>query len=165
MGMIEKTIEISAAHWLPFHNGLCKNLHGHNYKFDVAVGGRVSDSSHFILDFGDLKKIMNETIGKWDHALLTHLTEEEVVGLKMFGGNESLFRSIGIIDPSRVIPLGVWTTAENLSRIACKKIAYHPIIDAAHNILMVRVRCWETSTSFAECRLDRSLGEWFEHVS
>ncbi len=64
------------AHALWNYDGLCKNLHGHSYILNVTVIGEpVKDESNpklgMVMDFGDLKQIVNEEIvDKLDHAVV-----------------------------------------------------------------------------------------------
>ena len=169
---ITKEMEICAAHWLPFHHGKCQHLHGHNYKFVVTVVGVVNPATNFLIDFGDLKSAMAMTIGKWDHALLVHydhlqvrnlhavlfLNEISEQNLDMVKPDEkgvALADVLGLSDVSRIIPLGMVTTAENLSKIAAEAILER----MPHNVHQVQVVCWETSTSCAESRVVRELKE------
>ncbi len=73
---ITKQFTFEMAHALLGYDGLCRNIHGHSYHFDVTVKGVPNNSSNspkqgMLLDFGDLKKIVNEEIIQpFDHALL-----------------------------------------------------------------------------------------------
>ncbi len=64
------------AHALFGYDGPCKNIHGHSYELQVTVLGQPStDNSNpkfgMVIDFTDLKKIVNEEIiSKMDHALV-----------------------------------------------------------------------------------------------
>lgn len=169
---ITKQMEISAAHWLPFHHGKCQHLHGHNYRFDVTVRGVVNPATNFLIDFGDLKAAMANTIGKWDHALLVHydhlqvrnlhavlfLNEVDPVSLDVMKLDQkglALTEILGLGDVSRIVPIGMVTTAENLSQIAAEMIMER----MPGNVHEVSVTCWETSTSCAESRVVRELKE------
>lgn len=79
-----KIFSFAAAHYLPNHSGLCKNLHGHNYKLEITVGKDKLNSNSMIIDFGKLKEIVNkEIIEKYDHSYLNEFfmvpTAEEMV--------------------------------------------------------------------------------------
>lgn len=71
---ITKQFTFEAGHALFGYDGKCKNLHGHSYKLSVTVSGSpITDSSNpkfgMVIDFGDLKKIVNEEIvDVFDHA-------------------------------------------------------------------------------------------------
>ena len=67
MREIGKIFSFSAAHSLNSHTGLCRSLHGHNYKLEVRVSGPVemdqsSPSYGMIIDFGDLKSIVRSEV-------------------------------------------------------------------------------------------------------
>ena len=118
-----KTFEFSAAHNLPNHEGLCKNLHGHTYKLEVEVIGAVRKrgaEKGMIVDFGNLKKIINKVIiDKLDHSLLNKTfdnpTAEEMVQEMSF-----------------------WIDNEFVAKETTFKL--------------LRLRLWETPTSYAEWR-------------
>ena len=73
---ITKIFTFETAHVLYNYDGKCKNLHGHSYKLFVTVKGvPINDLEHpkngMVVDFGDIKKIVNEQIIEpWDHAVL-----------------------------------------------------------------------------------------------
>jgi 6-pyruvoyltetrahydropterin/6-carboxytetrahydropterin synthase len=72
---ITKIIRIEAAHRLDKHNGHCSNLHGHSYKVEVTLEGSLntdytSSTYGMIKDFGDVKKDLQQVIGKHDHTCL-----------------------------------------------------------------------------------------------
>ncbi len=78
---VTKIFTFEASHNLPHYEGACHNLHGHSYKLEVTVGGQVETSISnpkcgMILDFKDLKKIVNEVaVDKYDHAYLNDFFE------------------------------------------------------------------------------------------
>ncbi|MBR6908475.1 6-carboxytetrahydropterin synthase, partial [bacterium] len=41
---VTKIFKFEAAHWLPFYDGACHNLHGHSYKLEVTVTGEVKEN-------------------------------------------------------------------------------------------------------------------------
>ena len=46
----------------------CSNLHGHNYECEIEIVTK--EVSGMIIDFSDLKKIINSGIDEWDHTLI-----------------------------------------------------------------------------------------------
>ena len=76
---ITKEFKFEAGHALFGHDGLCKNIHGHSYKLSVTLFGRpISDPNHIkygmVMDFGDLRKIVKETIvDPFDHATILNI--------------------------------------------------------------------------------------------
>lgn len=130
---VSKTMEISAAHYLRDHPGKCRYAHGHNYKFVVSYTSTEVDDDGILLDFTQLKALMQESIGVWDHTFLVPL-DAEMVDVVFHGDpndpdtdvektlREMLLSAFGLVDITRIIPLGMPTTAENLAMIAARKI-------------------------------------------
>ncbi|MBT6160078.1 6-carboxytetrahydropterin synthase [Flavobacteriaceae bacterium] len=71
---ITKEFKFETGHALYGYDGLCKNVHGHSYKLAVTIIGQpISEAKHvklgMVMDFGDLKKIVEESIvNRFDHA-------------------------------------------------------------------------------------------------
>jgi len=63
----------SAAHQLEMVSKKCENLHGHNWKVEVFVIGESLDQSGVLMDFGELKKHVNEIMDTLDHKFLNDL--------------------------------------------------------------------------------------------
>lgn len=73
---ITKQFRFEAAHFIPNHPGLCKNLHGHQYLLEVTISGELNEKTKMVMDFGDLKKIVKENIvDKYDHSYLNDYFE------------------------------------------------------------------------------------------
>ena len=73
---VTKIFRFETAHAIHGYEGLCKNIHGHSYILHVTVGipnqnDEYLPSTGFIIDFKDLKKIINEAVVRpFDHALI-----------------------------------------------------------------------------------------------
>lgn len=82
MAIIRLTREFSfeTAHALEGYDGLCRHVHGHSYKLFVTVSGIPCDDPSspkygMVMDFGDLKRIVNElVVDRYDHALVLRRT-------------------------------------------------------------------------------------------
>jgi len=103
----------------------------------VEVSGELIESGPkegMVLDFGDLKKIVQrEIIDKMDHAFLyNRLNERERSIAQMLEGWSM-----------KTYPLEQRTTAEVMS-----KHIFHVL--KAHQLPVTRVRLWETPTSYSE---------------
>lgn len=66
---IAKEYRWEMGHRLPFHKGLCRNIHGHSYKMIVEITGSLNKHG-MVIDFFDLNKIIRPIIDKYDHAFL-----------------------------------------------------------------------------------------------
>ncbi len=73
--MYELMIEsrFAAAHQLRGYKGRCENLHGHNWKVQVAVTADRLNDIGLAMDFGDLKMITNEVVSTLDHGMLNDI--------------------------------------------------------------------------------------------
>lgn len=104
---ITKIFHFEMAHVLHGHKGLCKNLHGHSYKFHVTLSGQVKNQpgasdDGMIMDFGDLKALVKEFIlDVFDHAIV--LNE-----------NAPQSKEIQLLGYDRVLLVPFQPTAENL---------------------------------------------------
>mgnify|MGYP000890841381 CR=1 FL=1 len=71
---ITKRFEFEYGHYIPNHPGKCINLHGHTGKLEITVRGVINGYTGMIMDFSDLKKIVNEEIiEKLDHNFLNDM--------------------------------------------------------------------------------------------
>ncbi len=67
------TQSFSSAHMLADIGGKCEELHGHNFKVEVTVGGQALNSEGILIDFRLLKKFLKEIIDQMDHQHLNEL--------------------------------------------------------------------------------------------
>src|SRR5258708_7351473 len=70
MHAIFKDFSFAAAHAIRGHTRGCENLHGHNYRVRVHLRARRLDELGMVLDFADLKSIMQEVLGPFDHRVI-----------------------------------------------------------------------------------------------
>ena len=73
-----------AAHKLPYYDGPCRRMHGHNYKLTVTIGGKPNPNDGMIRDFDEIKKtVWEHTLSQCDHQTLNDFmdnpTAENVV--------------------------------------------------------------------------------------
>ena len=91
---VTKRFSFEACHHLPYYKGACHNIHGHSYKLDVTVGGEVIEDKNnekcgMIIDFKDLKEIVNRVVNHLDHSDLNEYFENPTA--------ETMVNDIGII--------------------------------------------------------------------
>lgn len=63
----------SSAHKLNGYEGMCKNLHGHNWKVRICVMCDTLDEIGMAMDFGIIKTKLNEILSELDHQYLNDL--------------------------------------------------------------------------------------------
>lgn len=98
-----------SAHFLADYYGKCENLHGHRWRVEVTIASDELGSSgterDMVCDFGEFKRIVRETVAKYDHMFLVEqgtLKKRTMKALKKEGFKIKLL-------PFR-------TTAENLAK-------------------------------------------------
>lgn len=134
---IAKRFRWEGAHRLPWHEGRCRDLHGHSYCMFVEVEGE-PDEHGLLLDFKHLKRALMPLIEEWDHGTL--IAEKDTKLRRIM--EEAGWRHA-------ILPYD--TTAENI----CIFVADH-LIDTSADMLRdrrihtVRVRVQETETCYAE---------------
>jgi len=73
MYTVFKDYLFSAGHAIRGHTRGCQNLHGHNYRVRVHVAAGELDALGMVIDFADLKAIVEEVLGRFDHAVINEL--------------------------------------------------------------------------------------------
>lgn len=63
----------AAGHSLRNYHGKCENVHGHNYKVEVLLRGESLDSTGLLVDFVEVKRLMNQVIDYLDHRYINDL--------------------------------------------------------------------------------------------
>ena len=137
---ITKQFSFEMAHALRNYDGLCRNIHGHSYKMDITLAGQPlhdesSPKNGMVMDFGDLKKLVNEEIiSLLDHALVLNAkTDAQLVNvLKQ--------------NYEKIVTVDFQPTTENLLNFIAIKLKTR----LPENVKLCRIRLRETDTSYAE---------------
>jgi 6-pyruvoyltetrahydropterin/6-carboxytetrahydropterin synthase len=117
-------------HRLPNHNGQCRHLHGHQYRAEATVEGQISDlegssDEGMVLDFTIVKDALKEVAKGLDHRFLIATSDPLVPVLRELPG---------------VLVVPYVPTAENIGKYILSQLPGG----------VVRIRIWETPTSFAD---------------
>ncbi len=137
---VTKEFRFEMAHALWNYDGKCANIHGHSYILQVTVIGEpITDESSpklgMVIDFGDLKKIVNDAIvNQMDHSLVISERSKHDTLLQ----TEQMFdrRHITHYQP----------TCENMV------VEFANLIRSKlpAGVSLFAVRLWETANSYAE---------------
>jgi 6-pyruvoyltetrahydropterin/6-carboxytetrahydropterin synthase len=73
MQTIFKDFTFAAAHAIRGHTRGCQNLHGHNYRLRVHLAASRLDPLGMVLDFADLKVIVQEILAPFDHHVINEV--------------------------------------------------------------------------------------------
>ena len=137
---ITKKFSFDMAHALYGYDGPCKNIHGHTYHLSITlIGNPIEDIKKtklgMVIDFGDLKEIVNKhIIHFFDHALV--LNQEAPYSKSEVISNEF----------EKVILVPFQPTCENLL------LHFVDILKDKFSIStpLVNIRLEETLSSYAE---------------
>lgn len=149
MHTITLTHTTDTGHRIPGHDGgsgKCARLHGHTYSFDVELSSDDLDGTGFVIDFGQIKKLLDE----WDHRTL--LWEGDPLGLSFheFRGSLADGTAAGsylegdiIEEAYGLIRVPFVPTAENMAEHLARTFFELP------NVKLARVTVRETAKSSA----------------
>lgn len=72
---IFREFDFEAAHFLPGvpDGHKCKRMHGHSYRASVHVRGVPGGAQNWVMDFADLKRIVNGVVDRLDHRVLNEI--------------------------------------------------------------------------------------------
>ena len=72
---IFKSFTFDSAHFLPNvpEGHKCKNVHGHTYRLTVFLEGELEPHLDWVIDFAELKKVINPILDEIDHKLLNDI--------------------------------------------------------------------------------------------
>jgi 6-pyruvoyltetrahydropterin/6-carboxytetrahydropterin synthase len=72
---LSKSFHFEAAHDLPtFPEGhKCRRLHGHSFRFDVIVEGEVDSAKGYLIDYGEIKNVVDPVVKRLDHYYLNEI--------------------------------------------------------------------------------------------
>jgi 6-pyruvoyltetrahydropterin/6-carboxytetrahydropterin synthase len=70
-----RTFRFEAAHQLPnIPDGhKCRRMHGHSYRVEVHVTGKVDPHTGWVMDFGDIRAIVEPLLDELDHRVLNEI--------------------------------------------------------------------------------------------
>ncbi len=136
---VTKEFNFEIAHALWNYDGPCANIHGHSYRmFVTVIGEPIKDDKNpkdgMVIDFGDLKKIVNEQIvHPMDHAIT--LNKKAIKRLNL---DKQMLKKQYFVDYQPTCENMVIDFVEKLQKSLPK------------NLKLFSLKLHETTTSFAE---------------
>jgi 6-pyruvoyl tetrahydropterin synthase/QueD family protein len=74
---VVKELVFDSAHFITDHPAKCSNLHGGRYTLQVKVAGRVDPVTGCVIDYGYLKRVVNQrVVDRFDHHNLNFVASE-----------------------------------------------------------------------------------------
>jgi 6-pyruvoyltetrahydropterin/6-carboxytetrahydropterin synthase len=118
---VEKTF--SAAHALRKYRGRCERLHGHNWKVRVSLAGTRLNTTGMLMDFTELKTILDKILSDMDHRFLNEVVPFTTVN----------------------------PTAEHIAASICTRLQ-RETVSLKPPVKVESVQVWESETSSATVR-------------
>ena len=130
MYSVTKRIDFCYGHRLLDYDGICKHPHGHNAVAEIEVSTKQLDKRNMVCDFTDIRRIVKGWIDReLDHRMLLRRDDPLVEALRTLG--EPMY----LLDSN--------PTVERIARLIFEYAA-------EQGLPVVRVKVWETPSSFAE---------------
>lgn len=145
MTSVTRYHDISAGHRVVDHEGKCKHLHGHNYRFHFTcvAGGGGLDHLGRVIDFSVIKSTLCEWLEEnWDHRML-------------IWQSDPLRSRLEEIDPQGIQVVYFNPTAEKMAEFLVHAIG--PEVLAGTGVKLVKVVVEETRKCLATYELQSVL--------
>lgn len=130
-----KEITFDMAHRLSFHEGKCKNIHGHTYKLQATFEADVLKNG-LVEDFYNINILLKEITDVVDHSIMLYNGDEANVVLL------SILKQYGM----KIVETEYEPTAENIAKEIFRILSER----STDRCRVTKVRLYETPTSYAE---------------
>ena len=142
-----RVFDIESGHQLSKHPGRCRFPHGHSRRVEVVLEARRLDTRDMVCDFAVLKRVAQEVLDDFDHALCANTADPLYATLRKAYGN----RIVGFTGEDPTTEVMARTLFErigaNLRARPRRPDADFPL---RRGVRLVRVRVWETQRGWAE---------------
>lgn len=133
---ISKEFRWEMGHRIPFHQGPCRNVHGHSYRMFVELEGEPLNTG-MIMDFSDLNLLIKPILQEFDHSFLCSEDDKELIEfLKKMGLKHTIVK--------------YYATVENICKDLFERIKKKIIEENCSNIKRLTIRIHETPNAYAE---------------
>lgn len=145
---IYKTIEWDMGHRIPNHKSQCRHLHGHRYRLEVCLQGKLIDKANdssegMVMDFSEVKIILNSEVKDvCDHAFMVWKNDRKLINF--FKENSEMKHVVVSFIP----------TAEEISRWLFNKLNKRFKDKFKTGLKLTETIVWETPTSKASYSLE-----------
>lgn len=144
-----KTIEIENGHMLSKHPDKCRFPHGHTRKVELVLEAATLDARDMVCDFKAVKELMESFLDGYDHAICVNTEDPQFASLKAANGERVI--AFEKVDPTtEVMARTIFEHLKGrLDESVAREDARYPV---RSSVRLVKVRLWETSSSWAEYR-------------
>lgn len=142
-----KSIEIENGHMLSRHPGKCRFPHGHTRKVEFILEADELDDHQMVCDFKIIKEAVGEWLDRFDHALCMNTADPSYADFKQRFGD----RVIGFEQQDPTTELMAREIFDHtVAALAAHSACPDPPYPLRESVSLIRVRVWETSSSWAE---------------
>ena len=142
-----KSFEVENGHMLSKHPDKCRFPHGHTRKVELVLEAETLDGNDMVCDFKAVKTMVGEYLDRFDHAMCMNMADPMYAEMKKRYGEQII--GFEQIDPTtEVIAKVVHDHLQIQLADAGRREVGRYAIQAG--VRVVRVRVWETSSSWAE---------------
>lgn len=96
---LSKEFRFEASHQIPNHPGKCARLHGHSWILEVAISGPVNKETGMVVDYYDIKAIVQPIVDRLDHQHLGHGWIEATSNYS-YPRKVHISHSLGVVTPA-----------------------------------------------------------------
>ncbi|MCW5776729.1 MAG: 6-carboxytetrahydropterin synthase [Phycisphaeraceae bacterium] len=149
-----KSFEIESGHMLSKHPGRCRHPHGHTRRIEVVVARRRLDEHDMVCDFKALRLALESYLDVLDHAMLVNSDDPALRGLRdSVGGRLVVFD--GEDPTTEALARRIYEHLRGEVGAGCSYAdAEGHRYTLPADLVVERVRVWETSSSWAEYGLE-----------
>lgn len=128
--------QICCGHRVFGHEGKCKDLHGHNYTFEMTLAAKNGlDEIGRVIDFSMIKFILCKWLEvNWDHKTLFHRDDPLYWSM--------ITRLKDVCNVNALVSLPVNPTAENLAKYFVEDISCGLLLNT--DVELIKCVVWET---------------------
>ena len=149
----------ASCHRISNHKGKCRNLHGHNYNFELGISYDLKETElnecNYVIDFGDIKKrYLNAIDMFFDHSVIANEKDTAVVELaKKINDTTRVITTIG--DPSvevisqLILYVCCMVSEKSLAKVSVNGVQVEPYI------FVNKIKIYETDNSCCELTMTR----------
>ena len=152
MFRICKSLEIENGHMLSKHPDKCRFPHGHTRRVEFVLEADALDQHEMVCDFKIIKDALGDWLDGFDHAMCMNTADPAYQDFKQRYGE----RVIGFENQDPTTEVMARTIFDHasaaLADYAARGDSRYPL---AKGVRLVRVRVWETTSSWAEYEISR----------
>ncbi len=150
MFRICKTFEIENGHMLSLHPDKCRFPHGHTRKIEILLEADELDANGMVCDFKVVREALGDFLDSFDHALCVNTLDPMFETLRSAYGDRVI--AFTNTEPTTEV-LAKTFFDEVTARLDSYAVRSNTVYKLRGSVRLVKVRVWETSSSWAEFSL------------